>query len=166
MHPPGHHPRRSLYRLDLTQAATIRTTDAERDPTAESATAGLDIATHYLQGRYPVAETGATRNAEADPADLTTAITAVLHAADGWHHAPHPLERALTLHTTNSPPRLTPDTHSRDLEALAGAIADILRTAEDTTDITPHTLADIAETAFQDEVDAARFAHVRRIRQA
>ncbi|MCX4722038.1 hypothetical protein OG818_40820 [Streptomyces virginiae] len=161
----GTTPDAALYRLDLTQAATIRTTDAERDPTAESATTGLDIVTHYLQGRSPVTETGATRNAEADPADLTTAIIAVLHAADGWHHAPHLLERALTLHTTNTPPRLTPDTRPRDLEALAGAIADILRTAEG-TDITPHTLADIAETTFQDEIDAARFAHVRRIRQA
>ncbi|MGW2587851.1 hypothetical protein ACWCYZ_42470 [Streptomyces virginiae] len=158
----GTTPDAAVYRLDLAQAATIRTTDAERDPTGESATTGLDIVTQYLQGRSPVA----TGNAEADPADLTTAITAVLHAADGWHHAPHVLERALTLHATKTPPGLTPDTHPRDLEALAGAIADILRTAEDTTDITPHTLADIAETTFQDEVDAARFAHVRRTRQA
>ncbi|MCX5174258.1 hypothetical protein [Streptomyces virginiae] len=168
----GTTPDAALYRLDLTQAqaATIRVTDAERDPTFESATTGLDIVTQYLQGRSSVAEAGPTRSAEAAPAptqaDFTTAVTAVLHPADGWHHAPHVLERALTLHTTSTPPCLTPDTHPRDLDALAGAIADILRTAENTTDITPDTLADIAETTFQDEVDAARFAHVRHIRQA
>ncbi|MEU4360149.1 hypothetical protein [Streptomyces virginiae] len=31
---------------------------------------------------------------------------------------------------------------------------------------TAYSLADAAEATFQDEVDAARFAHIRHIRQA
>lgn len=159
----GTTPDTAIYRLDLNQAAALRLTDAEYDPAAESATTGLDIVTRYLGNRAATPETDPARSAEAAHA---TAITAVLHAADGWHHAPHDLERALTLHTTGTPPHLTPDTHPRNLEALAGAIADILRTAENITDITAHALVDIAETTFQDEADTARFAHVRHVRQA
>ncbi|MFF3726873.1 hypothetical protein ACFYYM_31405 [Streptomyces erythrochromogenes] len=152
----GTTPDAAIYRLDLTQAATIRLTDAAApDPAAESATTGLGIVTQYLRGHSTTTSaTGGEATPEQDA--FTTAITAVLHAADGWHHAPRVLEHALTLHTTSTPPRITPDTHPRDLEALAGAIADILRTGENTTGISADTLVGIAETAFQDEADAAR----------
>ncbi|WP_405444575.1 hypothetical protein [Streptomyces erythrochromogenes] len=153
----------AIYRLDLTQAATIRITDPQHDPAAASATSGLNIVTRYLQGH------SAASSEEAAPAPaqdaFINAVISVLHAADGWHHAPRVLERALTLLVTSTPPRPAPDTHPRDLEALAGAIADILRTGENTTGTTAYSLADAAEATFQDEVDAARFAHIRHIRQ-
>ncbi|MGN5392548.1 hypothetical protein [Streptomyces sp. JL7001] len=151
----------AIYRFDLTQAAALRVTDAPRDPAAASATTGLDTVTRYLHGH-----TYTPRTKTAAQEAFTADVVAVLHAADGWHHAPRVLERALTLLVTSTPTRPAPDTHPRDLEALAGAVAHILRTGETLTGTTAYTLADTAETAFQEEADEARFAHIRHTRQA
>ncbi|MFD5372549.1 hypothetical protein [Streptomyces sp. NPDC127103] len=113
---------------------------------------------------------------------LVDTVTDVLHHADGWHSPEAVIVRAFHIHWAQELPRewsdaadagQKPGAHLRmagpaadphELNAVAGAVADLFAAAVARFDEGAEAVADAAEVAFWEEAEAARVAAVRRAR--
>ncbi|MGW2681429.1 hypothetical protein, partial [Streptomyces sp. NPDC001436] len=97
------------------------------------------------------------------------AVVALLHYADGWHHASDVLERAL-VHlaerqrdvTFGVPePVLMEDVDLRGLDTVAGAVAAHYAAGVTRFHLADWQIADMAEDRFRSQVEGRRFTTVR-----
>ncbi|MER7761350.1 hypothetical protein [Streptomyces sp. NPDC097619] len=102
------------------------------------------------------------------------AVVALLHYADGWHHASDVVERALVLlaerqrDVTFGVPEPMPveDVDLRALDTVAGAVAAHFAAAAARFGMTDWAFADMAEDKFRAQVEGRRFDTVRAWRAA
>ncbi|MEV0990929.1 hypothetical protein [Streptomyces sp. NPDC049949] len=102
------------------------------------------------------------------------AVVALLHYADGWHHASDVLERALLLlvewqnDVSFGVPEPEPveDVDMRALDTVAGAVAAHYAAAAARFHTVAWQVADMAEDRFRSQVEGRRFAAVRAWRTA
>ncbi|MGW2680931.1 hypothetical protein, partial [Streptomyces sp. NPDC001436] len=100
---------------------------------------------------------------------VVEAVVALLHYADGWHHASDVLERALVLlaerqrdDTFGVPePVLVEDVDLRGLDTVAGAVAAHYAAGVARFHLADWQIADMAEDRFRSQVEGRRFTTVR-----
>ncbi|MFK0202111.1 hypothetical protein [Streptomyces lavendulae] len=105
---------------------------------------------------------------------VVEAVVALLHYADGWHHASDVLERALLLLAERQQdaafgvPEPTPveEVDLRALDTVAGAVAAHYAAAAVRFRQAAWQIADLAETRFRSQVEGRRFDTVRAWRAA
>ncbi|WP_331740861.1 hypothetical protein [Streptomyces sp. NBC_01006] len=149
----------------------VRVPDEDADPAdyadslVECLTCQTDPSVQWERGGNPLAVGGPLLRV----GHVVEAVVALLHYADGWHHASDVLERALLLlaerqrDASFGVPEPTPmeDVDLRALDTVAGAVAAHYAAAAARFRLTDWQIADMAEDRFRSQVEGARFAAIR-----
>ncbi|BDT39673.1 hypothetical protein [Streptomyces yaizuensis] len=167
-----------------------------KDPAAASIEIGRMLVRGHLADAAPedtpedrarrgwrLADIAARAGSATSACEITSAVTSILHLADGWHTADAVLTKAFKRHYApmlpevwadaayggqepHAVPRVPgPDADPRDMDALAGAIADLFAGAAGQFNATAEDIADAAEIAFWDDAAPAHRAIVRQMRE-